>query len=44
MTHVRRREELGQRGIFYALAAGNDGANACNSSPARATPEPTPGF
>ncbi len=23
-------------GIFYALAAGNDGANACNSSPARA--------
>ena len=23
-------------GVFYALAAGNDGANACNSSPARA--------
>ena len=23
-------------GIFYSLAAGNDGANACNSSPARA--------
>jgi len=23
-------------GIFYAVAAGNDGANACNSSPARA--------
>jgi subtilisin family serine protease len=22
-------------GVFYALAAGNDGANACNSSPAR---------
>ena len=24
------------RGVFYALAAGNEGANACNSSPARA--------
>jgi subtilisin family serine protease len=24
------------RGIFYAVAAGNEGANACNSSPARA--------
>jgi subtilisin family serine protease len=24
------------RGVFYALAAGNSGANACNSSPARA--------
>ena len=24
------------KGVFYALAAGNDGANACNSSPARA--------
>jgi subtilisin family serine protease len=23
-------------GVFYALAAGNEGANACNSSPARA--------
>src|SRR5215203_6283507 len=23
-------------GVFYAVAAGNDGANACNSSPARA--------
>jgi subtilisin family serine protease len=23
-------------GVFYALAAGNDGANACNQSPARA--------
>jgi subtilisin family serine protease len=23
-------------GVFYALAAGNDGANACNTSPARA--------
>ena len=23
-------------GVFYSLAAGNDGANACNSSPARA--------
>jgi len=23
-------------GVFYALAAGNSGANACNSSPARA--------
>jgi subtilisin family serine protease len=23
-------------GVFYAIAAGNDGANACNSSPARA--------
>jgi subtilisin family serine protease len=25
-----------QSGIFYSLAAGNDGANACNQSPARA--------
>jgi subtilisin family serine protease len=25
-----------QSGVFYALAAGNEGANACNSSPARA--------
>ena len=25
-----------ESGVFYALAAGNDGANACNSSPARA--------
>jgi subtilisin family serine protease len=24
------------RGVFYALAAGNSGANACNTSPARA--------
>ena len=24
------------RGVFYAVAAGNEGANACNSSPARA--------
>jgi subtilisin family serine protease len=30
------REATRARGIFYALAAGNDGANACNSSPARA--------
>ena len=24
------------RGVFYSIAAGNEGANACNSSPARA--------
>jgi aqualysin 1 len=30
---VRRSADSG---VFYALAAGNEGANACNSSPARA--------
>jgi len=28
--------ESAASGVFYAVAAGNDGANACNSSPARA--------
>ena len=32
----RRGEEVRASGVFYALAAGNSGANACNSSPARA--------
>ena len=30
------RDRSADSGVFYAVAAGNDGANACNSSPARA--------
>ena len=30
------RSESADSGVFYSIAAGNSGANACNYSPARA--------